>query len=64
MRLNTQWSRKSAKPGQRPRKITFGRASVSVYRRTAPNDSLYFMVANYATSKRRFDSYATHSLRF
>jgi integrase len=42
-----------------PRKISIGRISVSVYKRIAPNGSPCFMVANYATGKRRFDSYAT-----
>src|ERR1019366_4175724 len=45
-----------------PRKVTLGRVSVSIYKRTAPNGSPCFMVANYADGKRRFDSYADESL--
>ena len=45
-----------------PRKVTLGRVSVSIYKRTAPNGSACFMVANYADGKRRFDSYADESL--
>ncbi len=41
-----------------------GRERVSVYKRTAPNGSPCFMVANYAGSdrKRRFDSYTDETL--
>src|ERR1039458_5168423 len=45
-----------------PRKVSLGRVSVSIYKRTAPNGSPCFMVANYAGTKRRFDSYADESL--
>lgn len=44
-----------------PRKITFGRASVSVYRRSIPSGGFGYMVANYAGGKRRFDSYPTEA---
>lgn len=44
-----------------PRKVTLGRVSVTVYRRQAPGGYPCFMVANYASGKRRFDSYATES---
>lgn len=44
-----------------PRKVTLGRVSVSIYKRTAPNGSPCFMVANYSGEKRRFDSYASES---
>ena len=37
---------------------TLGRVKVPVYKRTAPNGSTCFMVVNYASGKRRFDSYA------
>ncbi len=40
---------------------TLGRAKVPVYKRTAPNGSPCFMVVNYASGKRRFDSYADES---
>jgi hypothetical protein len=39
-----------------------GREKVSIYRRIAPNGSPCYMVANYSTGKRRFDSYADESL--
>src|SRR5450759_5377064 len=42
-----------------PRKITVGRETVSVYRRKTPLGNFAFMVANTATGKRRFDSYAS-----
>jgi integrase len=42
-----------------PRKVTVGRASVSIYKRTAPNGSPCFMVASYASGKRKFISYAS-----
>ncbi len=45
-----------------PRKVTVGREHVSIYKRTAPNGSTCFMVANYADGKRRFDSYAYEAL--
>lgn len=41
-----------------PRKVTFGRVSVSIYKRTMPNGKPGFLVASYATGKRKFDSYA------
>jgi len=56
--MNTHRSRKS----DWPRKVSVGRASVSIYKRTAPNGSPCFMVANYAAGKRRFDSYADEAL--
>lgn len=49
----------SRKRGQWPRKVKLGRVSVSVYRRATPTGGPGFMVANYATGKRRFDSYPT-----
>ncbi len=44
-----------------PRKVSFGRVSVSIYRRTTPNGATGYLVANYATGKRRLDSYATEA---
>ena len=41
---------------------TIGRAHVPIYKRTAPNGSPCFMVANYSSGKRRFDSYADEAL--
>jgi integrase len=42
-----------------PRKVTVGGRIVKVYRRKTPQGNFAYMVANYATGKRRFDSYAT-----
>lgn len=47
-----------------PRKITFGRETVTVYKRKTPLGNAAFMVANYADGKRRFDSYKTESEAF
>ena len=44
-----------------PRKITFGRESVTVYRREIPSGGFGFMLANYAGGKRRFDSYPSEA---
>jgi integrase len=41
-----------------PRKITFGREAVTVYKRTTPAGNDAYMVANYSGEKRRFDSYS------
>ncbi len=57
-------------PTRNPRKAkrkafhvaSLGRVKVPVYKRTAPNGSPCFMVVNYATGKRRFDSYADEAL--
>ena len=42
-----------------PRKVRFGLATVRVYRRKTASGKIGYMVANYATGKRRFDSYPT-----
>jgi len=47
---------------QWPRKVTVGRESVTVYRRTMPNGKPGFLVANYAEGSRRFDSYPREDL--
>ncbi len=44
-----------------PRKVTLGRVSVSIYKRTAPNGSPCFMVASYASGTRKFISYASEA---
>jgi integrase len=44
-----------------PKKVTFGRESVTVYRREIPSGGFGYMVANYAAGKRRFDSYPTEA---
>ncbi len=59
----TRTEPKAPKQPKKPRReahhtATVGRARVPVYKRTAPNGSPCFMVANYSTGKRRFDSYA------
>ena len=54
-------SRKPKQGETWPRKITVGRVSVSVYRRTTPLNNFAFMVANYSGEKRRFDSYPTEA---
>lgn len=59
--MNTTASRKLKQDETWPRKITIGRASVSVYRRLTPLGNFAFMVANYADGKRRFDSHATEA---
>lgn len=59
--MNTTLSRNAAKASKWPRKVKLGRESVSVYRREAPGGQACYMVANYATGKRRFDSYATEA---
>lgn len=45
-----------------PRKVPFGRETVSVYRRKTPLGNFAYMVANYSGDKRRFDSYADEAL--
>jgi len=40
-----------------PKKIRLGRVVVTVYRRKSPKGHTCFLVANYASGKRRFDSY-------
>jgi len=44
-----------------PKRVTFGRESVTVYRREIPSGSFGYMVSNYSLGKRRFDSYATEA---
>ena len=51
-------SRKSKPAEIWPRKVTVGRESVSVYRRLTPLGNFAFMVASYASGKRKFISYA------
>lgn len=41
-----------------PRKVEFGRETVTVYCRQTPGGNVAYMVANYADGKRRFDCYA------
>ena len=55
--MNTTPSRKKEKKRKAHHVATLGRAKVPVYKRIAPDGSQCFMVANYSTGKRRFDSY-------
>ena len=59
--MNTTPSRKKEKKRKAYHVATIGRANVSVYKRIAPNGSPCFMVANYSTGKRRFDSYGSEA---
>src|SRR5688572_27274632 len=54
-------TRKKRTEAEWPRKVTCGRETVTVYRRTTPGGGLAFMVANYADGKRRFDCYPTEA---
>ena len=62
--MTNKTSRKPSQGENRPRKITFGRVSVTVYRRLTPSGNPAFMVANYSGEKRRFDSYSTETDAF
>lgn len=55
--MKTTRSRKE----QWPRKITVGRVFVTIYKRTMPNGEPGFLVANYASGKRRLDSFAAEA---
>ena len=57
-------SRKPSQGENWPRKLTFGRETVTVYRRFTPSGNPAFMVANYSGEKRRFDSYSTETDAF
>lgn len=54
-------SRKPSQGENWPRKVAFGRVSVTVYRRLTPSGNPAFLVANYSGEKRRFDSYSTET---
>lgn len=54
-------SRTSKPAGGWPRKVAFGRAAVTVYRRLRTDGSYGFEVANYATGKRRLESFPTEA---
>ncbi len=45
-----------------PRKVQLGRVSVSVYRRKTPSGGTSYLVANYASGRRRLDSYPTEAV--
>jgi integrase len=60
--MNPPLSRTSkAKSGGWPRKVTFGRVAVTVYRRLRTDGSFGFEVANYASGKRRLESFPTEA---
>lgn len=59
--MKTRSSRKRPRKSIWPRKVTFGRESVAIYRRELPHGGFGYMVANYATGKRRLDSYPTEA---
>jgi integrase len=62
-RTKPQALKRSRKPRRKAYHVaTCGRERVPVYKRTAPNGSPCFMVANYSGGKRRFDSYADEAL--
>ena len=56
--MDVNLSRKAGAKGKAHHIAKLGRVKVSVYQRAAPDGSPCFMVANYSTGKRRFDSYA------
>ncbi len=60
--MKTTRTRKEEKPHKAFHIATVGRERVPVYKRTAPNGSPCYMVVNYSTGKRRFDSYADAEL--
>jgi integrase len=59
--METTLSRKKAPRRKAYHVAKLGRVKVPVYRRVAPNGSPCFMVVNYSTGKRRFDSYPTEA---
>ena len=59
--MNTTPSQKLKQDESWPRKVTFGREAVTVYKRKTPLGNAAFMVANYSGEKRRFDSYSTET---
>lgn len=50
-------SKPASRPPRWPRKITVGRASVTIYKRRTPAGKAGFLVANYSAGRRRLDSY-------
>ena len=55
--METARSRKAAKSESWPRKVRSGREEVSVYRRERANGTFGFEVSNYASGKRRLESF-------
>ena len=54
----TKASRKPLQKPSWPRKVQLGRVTVSIYQRRTPSGGEGYIVANYSSGKRRFDSYA------
>jgi hypothetical protein len=59
--MNNTAARKLKQGESWPRKVSFGRETITVYRRKTPLGNFAFMVANYSGQKRRFDSYGTEA---
>jgi len=59
--MQQEHTRKSRKDETWPRKVTFGRETVKIYRRITASGNFGYMVSNYAGKKRRFDSYPTET---
>jgi integrase len=61
--MKTTQLSKTPKTETWPRKVRFGRETVTVYRRSTVSGNLGYMVANYADGnrKRRFDSFSTEA---
>jgi len=54
-------SRTKAKRADWPKKIRLGRVTVTVYRRKTPTGSTGYLVANYASGRRRLDAHPTEA---
>jgi integrase len=54
-------NRKTKQDQNWPRKVTFGRVTVTVYKRKTPAGKDGFLVENYSGEKRRLDSYKTEA---
>jgi len=58
---STESRRAEIQPRKAFATVEFGRQSVSIYRRRTPAGRDNFMVSNYSSGKRRFDSYPTEA---
>ncbi len=59
--MKPTWSRKAKQGESWPKRETFGREIVTIYRRKTPLGNFAYMVENYSGVKRRFDSYKIES---
>lgn len=59
--MNLTPTRKPKQDQSWPRKVTFGRETVKVYKRLTPAGKVGFLVSNYSGEKRRLDSYSTET---